>query len=163
MIPDKLGWGRETKEGGQTGCSGLQQITKVRKGHQSEGLGSRPAIRVSRKRSRPPGLEGHSQGFAIVVSAEQPRPERGGEVLVTEKTKDHFIPRVFLWGVSGYHMLFWRCRESWARGRGREWKKGRFWLPFFHPSFGNEFLVLEKHNLGISDSVMSNYLQPHGL
>ena len=81
--------------------------------------------------------------------------------MVTEKTKDHFIPRVFLCGVSRPSHVFLEMQR--ILGQRERVEERHVLVDLLPPFLWKRVFVLEKHNLGISDLVMSNSLQPHGL
>ena len=154
----KGNWGRRSN----WGCSGFQQITKVRNGHQSEGLGSRPAIRISEKKVKTTWSGGALSGACHLQYLLSSQGQKGEvKSLVTEKTKDHFIPRVFLCGVSRPSHVFLEMQR--ILGQRERVEERQVLVDLLPPFLWKRVFVLEKHNLGISDLVMSNSLQPHGL
>ena len=106
---------------------------------------------------------GTFRGLPPAVSAEQPRPERGGKVLGNRKNKRPFHPMSVSVGSFKASCVVLGMQRILGQ-RERERVEERQVLVALPPPFlRKRVFVLEKHNLGISDSVMSNSLQPHGL
>lgn len=146
MVSDKLGWRKGTGGGGRVeAVLDSSRILRSERVISQKVWGQGQLSGSQQKRSRPHGLEGDSRAWLPVVSAERPRPQRGGEAL-GHRRKGPFHPRSVsvwsFWGAMGCSGGAENPRPEGEgeSGRGREWRKGRFWVRFFHPSFGKEFL-----------------------
>ena len=95
------------------------------------------------------------------VSAEQPRPERGAEVLGNRKNKRPFHPKSVSVRSFKASRVFLEMQR--ILGQRERVEERQVLVDLLPPFLWKRVFVLEKHNLGISDLVMSNSLQPHGL